>query len=128
MLFCRVAVNSKTAALQHSNRKNEALLLTNQDFEFLIKLYWNSVHRCIGICSLIPAERTPSLRNKPPQSRMKPDEKINNTFPWEKAAMPSRTNGKMKPRRTIPPQKINFFSPNKRRRTESFPCSEALYL
>jgi hypothetical protein len=33
MLFCRVAVNSKTAALQHSNTKNDPSHLTNEDFD-----------------------------------------------------------------------------------------------
>jgi hypothetical protein len=32
MLFCRVAVKSKTAALQHRNTKNDALPLTGMDF------------------------------------------------------------------------------------------------
>jgi len=36
MLFCRVAVNFKTAALQHRNTKNGTLLLANQDFDFRI--------------------------------------------------------------------------------------------
>jgi hypothetical protein len=33
MLFCRVAVNSKTAALHHSNAKNDPLLHTNEDLD-----------------------------------------------------------------------------------------------
>ncbi len=92
----------------------------------VITLYWISINRCIGICSLIPAERTPSLRKKPPKRRRMPATKINITFSGKNEAIFSRMTGKMKPSRTIPPQKISFFSPNKRRRTESFPCSEAL--
>jgi hypothetical protein len=33
MLFCRVAVKSKTAALQHRNTKNDALTFANKDFD-----------------------------------------------------------------------------------------------
>jgi hypothetical protein len=33
VLFCRVAVKSKTAALQHRNTKNDASPLANQDFD-----------------------------------------------------------------------------------------------
>jgi hypothetical protein len=33
MLFCRVAVKSKTAALQHRNTKNDTLPLANDDFD-----------------------------------------------------------------------------------------------
>jgi len=33
MLLCRIAVNFKTAALQHRNTKNNALPLANQDFD-----------------------------------------------------------------------------------------------
>jgi len=36
MLFCHVAVKSKTAALQHRNTKNDALPLANQDFDIRI--------------------------------------------------------------------------------------------
>jgi len=36
MLFYRIAVNSKTAALQHRNTKNDALPLANQDFDIRI--------------------------------------------------------------------------------------------
>jgi hypothetical protein len=36
MLFFRVAVKSKTAALQHRNTKNDALSLANQDFDIRI--------------------------------------------------------------------------------------------
>ena len=45
----------------------------------------------------------------------------------KKEAMFSRTIGKIKPSNTIPPQKIILISPSRRRRTESFPCSAALY-
>jgi len=33
MLFCRVAVKSKTAALQHRNTKNDALPPANHEFD-----------------------------------------------------------------------------------------------
>jgi hypothetical protein len=36
MLFCRVAVNSKPAALQRRNTKNDALLLMNKDLDIRI--------------------------------------------------------------------------------------------
>jgi len=36
MLFCGVAVNCNTAALQHRSTKNAPLLLTNQDFDIRI--------------------------------------------------------------------------------------------
>jgi len=38
MLFCRVAVKSKTAALQHRNTKNDASPLTNHDFDIRLSV------------------------------------------------------------------------------------------
>jgi len=39
MLFCRVAVKSKTAALQHRCAKDDALSLPNQDFDMKHDLF-----------------------------------------------------------------------------------------
>jgi|GEM_PF-6304637 len=46
MLFCRDAVNSKTAALQHRYTKNGTLPLAHQDFNIRIYLIILSI-RCI---------------------------------------------------------------------------------